>query len=86
LDFKTAVKRLSAGVTQDAIARALATSYYTVKQAKLEDGSAGNRSAPPGWEKGIAKLARKRSEELTKLADQLDPPEKRDTPIWGGIV
>jgi hypothetical protein len=72
MDFRSAVDRLRDCATREEIAIALGVSFYTVEQALLPGSSAGFRNPPPGWEKGIAKLARKRGGELVKLAEQLE--------------
>ena len=72
MDFKTVVKALCTGSNHDDIADALNASYYSVKQALLPCESAGYRSPPQGWEKGLAGHARKRAAEMMQLAEQLD--------------
>lgn len=72
VEFRAAVKALSAGFTHDEIADVLGASFYSVKQALLPSDSPAYRSPPPGWQKALSKLARKRGGDLAKLADQLD--------------
>jgi len=50
----------------------LGVSFYSIAQALLPADSPGNRTPPPGWRAGLAKLARKRGGRLTKLAEELE--------------
>jgi len=76
MDFKSAVDRLRYSATREEIAEALGVSFYSVAQALLPNDSGGFRKAPPGWEQGLAKLARKRGGDLVKLAEQLEREAK----------
>jgi hypothetical protein len=58
--------------TREEVAEALSVSVHSVIQAMLPAKSASKRNAPDGWQKAIAKLARKRGAELAKLAEQLE--------------
>jgi len=44
----------------------------TIRRARLGPDTKSYRTPPPGWEKAITKLARKRAGELVKLADELE--------------
>jgi len=72
MDFKEAIDRLGERVTHEQAARALGVSVASVRQYRLSPEANAHRSAPEGWAKVLAQLARKRISELSKLADELD--------------
>lgn len=73
MDFKTATDRLmDLGVPTREIADALGLKPNTVRAMRLNPSSDGHRSAPAGWERAAAKLARGRSKELDALAEELE--------------
>ena len=53
------------------VATALGCSYSLVRQARLSRTNVSFRNPPRGWQKALAKLARKRARELERLAEQL---------------
>ena len=53
-------------------AKLLGSTPQSIRQARLDSDRAGHRTPPVGWEKKLAKLARKRAAELVRLADELD--------------
>ena len=71
MDFKQASDRLTSCVTLSHIARETAMSDATIRRARLGPDTKSYRTPPPGWEKAITKLARKRAGELVKLAEEL---------------
>ncbi len=71
MDFTEAIDRLADGPTQTDISDVLGIDVQRIRQARLAQGHANRRPAPAGWEKAIAKLARKRAAELVKLAEEL---------------
>ena len=72
MNFKTACDHLTDCPTHDDIARAAGIGVQTVRQARMDPTATGYRSAPDGWEKAIAKLARERAGELVTLAEDLE--------------
>jgi hypothetical protein len=69
-DFISATDALLATPKLDELAHAIGCSVASVKQARMKAGE-GHRSPPPGWEAGIAHLARRKAVQLQKLADRL---------------
>lgn len=72
MTFTEATDRLTACPTLETLADVLGASYGTVRQARLAPDSGGYRNPPPGWQAGVAKLARQRARELVKLAKALE--------------
>ena len=68
--FKRATDLLC--LTSPEAARLLDSTAQSVRQARLDSDKDGHRSPPSGWEKKLAKLARKRGAELFELADELE--------------
>ena len=54
------------------IADALGVSYSAVRATRLPTDSPSHRNPPGGWEEALAKLARERSGNLTRLAEELE--------------
>jgi hypothetical protein len=83
MDFKTATDRLSAAkITADDIAEAFGVVRNTIARARLNSSSPAYRSPPPNWQSVLARLARKRSQELNTFAAQLDQLN-RDSAVNG---
>lgn len=72
MEFRDAVDRIRECPTREEIAGAIGVSIHSVIQAMLPEGSQGRRPAPAGWQAAVAKLARQRSAELQKLAEQIE--------------
>ena len=73
MDFKTATDRLSAAkITADDIADAFGVVRNTIARARLDPSSSAYRSPPEGWPPLVARLARERAGELTRLAEELE--------------
>ncbi len=72
MNFKTATDRLTDRVTATEIAKGCGVVRNTVARARLDPASSAYRSPPEGWEKVLARLARKRCNELKALADELE--------------
>ncbi len=70
IDFIAATDAILAKTKPEDLAEAIGCSLSSVKQARMTEGG-GRRSPPPGWEMGVAKLARQRAEQLRRLADKL---------------
>lgn len=71
MNFKKATDELLASVTLDDLASALGASLQAVRQARAQEGTAGFRRPPAGWEGAAAKLARKQAAKLERLAVRL---------------
>lgn len=67
--FKEASDLLCLSIRE--LAELLDVSEPSVKQARLDPGSAGYRTPPPGWEAVLAEVAAARGEELRELAERL---------------
>ena len=72
MDFKTATDVLADCPTHQDLADAIGASLPAIRQARLDPETWGHRNPPPGWQAGVAMLARARAAALTKLADQLE--------------
>jgi hypothetical protein len=72
MDFREAIDRLGERVTHEQAARALGVSVASVRQYRLPPEANAHRSAPSGWPKVLARLARDRIRELSELADELE--------------
>lgn len=72
MDFREAVDRLGQRVTHEEVAQALGVSVASVRQYRLAEDAKAHRSAPRGWQKELARLARERGNELKVLADELE--------------
>lgn len=70
IDFTSATDSLLAPTKLEELASAIGCSLASVKQARMKAEN-GRRSAPPGWEAAVARLARLRAAQLQKLADRL---------------
>ena len=72
MNFREAIDRLGERVTHEQAARALGVSVASVRQYRLPPEANAYRSAPSGWAKVLARLARSRIRELSDLADELE--------------
>ena len=72
MDFREAIDRLGDRVTHEQAARELGVSVASVRQYRLSPEANAHRSAPSGWAKVLARLARNRIHELTELANELE--------------
>ena len=72
MHFKEDSDRLRRSVTLSMLADTLGVAQNTILRARMDRQNPNARSAPPGWEKGIAKLARERASQLVRLADELE--------------
>jgi hypothetical protein len=71
MDFKKITDDLFASVSHDELAGALGVSVATIRQARLDEDAKAHRSAPPGWEIGVLKLAEARAAHFERLAKRL---------------
>jgi hypothetical protein len=71
LDFRGATEALFDRVRVEDLAGELHCSPQTIKQARMEADTKGRRTPPEGWQSAAAKLAKKRSDQLRRLADKL---------------
>jgi len=72
MDFKIATDRLTDCVSHAEIAKAAGVSVQSIRQARVNQAGAGYRKPPEGWREIVARLARRRAKELTKLADEVE--------------
>jgi hypothetical protein len=72
MKFRDAVDQLGTRITHEEVAGALGVSVASVRQYRLSPDAQAHRSAPPGWQKVLARLARERCKELKALADELE--------------
>jgi hypothetical protein len=71
LDFREATEALFDRVRVEDLAGELHCSPQSIKQARLSEDANGRRSPPEGWQSAAAKLAKKRAEQLRRLAERL---------------
>ncbi len=69
MDFKTATDIL--GLPAADLAEAFNLQPQTIRQMRLTPGTASYRTPPVGWERLVADIAIKRSNELLQLVDSL---------------
>lgn len=72
MDFKEATDILTRRITADEIAEAAGVSISTIARARLDPASSAYRSPPENWRTVLARLARKRIMELSKLVEELE--------------
>jgi hypothetical protein len=72
MDFKTATDRVSGCISHAEIAEAAGVSIQSIRQARLDPGTASYRSPPHGWQAILGRLVRARGAELTAFADELE--------------
>ena len=72
MHFKDASDRLTDCVTFSRLADTFGVAENTILRARMDRENPNARTAPPGWEKAIAKLARERAGELVKLTEELE--------------
>ena len=72
MDFREASSRLTDCDTLGDIAEMLGVAENTVLRARMDPTSPNARTPPPGWEKAIARLSRKRARVLLKLVEDLE--------------
>jgi len=72
VNFKDATDQLIDRVTLPEIAAACGASVNAVERARMDPASNSYRTAPPGWEQAVARLARERGGELFRLADAIE--------------
>ena len=73
MDFRQATDRARAAcIRLPDIAEATKASPAAIKQARMDPENEAFRNPPQGWERALAKLARKRARALDRLADRLE--------------
>jgi hypothetical protein len=72
MNFKQATDALLEAVTLEDLAGAIGVSVQAVRQARAQEGTAGFRRPPPGWERAAADLARRRADKLERLVLKLE--------------
>lgn len=77
MDFKKATDELLAGISHEALAKALGASVPSVRQARLPASAKAYRRPPEGWETAILRLADGRARHFANLAARLRVDAKR---------
>jgi hypothetical protein len=72
MSFKQATDKLGERVTAADIAAQFGAHPNTIARARLERASPAYRSPPEGWERVLARLAREKAADLTRLAEELE--------------
>ena len=71
INFREATDRLCAAITHYDVAHKIGVSVQSVRQARMNGNSNGNRPPPSGWEDALVQLAEKRIGESRALIDEL---------------
>lgn len=71
LDFKKTTDELFAPLSHGHLAQALGVSVALIRQARLSPEAHAYRAPPPGWERAVMALARRRARYYQKLAERL---------------
>jgi len=77
MNFVEATSRLIRGVTLEDLAQELGVTRGFLGQGRMDPSHPQHRSPPRGWEAAVAKLARRRAEELGKVATKLASAKPR---------
>lgn len=73
MEFRKATDRASGTCISLAdLADAVGVPHQSLRRARLDRDSPSYRQPPAGWERALAKLARKRARELDRLAEELE--------------
>ena len=72
MGFMGATDRLAGKVTHEELAKEIGCSVQGIRQARLDPSHLNYRKPPDGWEKAVARLAKRRGAELEDLARQLE--------------
>jgi len=75
MNFREAVDALCAQLSHEDVAKALAVSVQTVRQARMKEDSSAFRASPKGWRDTLIRLAEKRVMYYRKLVEQLRSEE-----------
>jgi transposase len=71
MDFRRATDELCAAITHDDIAMELGVSVQSIRQARMNRESNGQRSPPDHWKGAVSLLAEKRIAQLRSLIERL---------------
>lgn len=71
VDFVAATETLFEKTGPEDLAGELGCSAQAIRQARMDADKPGHRSPPPGWQAAAAKLAKKRADQLRRLAEKL---------------
>lgn len=72
MDFVEAMERLKRAVTDDEIAVATGVSTNTIRRTRADSSTRNYRPPPKDWELALARIAEHRSDELRRLAQELN--------------
>lgn len=72
MDYKEATDRLFTRITAAELAAQLGVSQNAVARARLNPTTRDYRPPPPGWERGVARLASDREAALAALRRELE--------------
>jgi hypothetical protein len=75
MNFVEATSKLIRGVTLEDLAQELGVTRGFLGQGRMDPSHPQHRSPPKGWEAAVAKLARKRAEELGRVAARVGTVE-----------
>ena len=72
MDFRTATDKLCAPVTHEDVARQLGISVQSVRQARMNGNSNGQRKPPDHWRDALITLTKNRISYFEWLIQQLE--------------
>jgi hypothetical protein len=72
MDFREATDQLCTAITHEDVARSLGVSVQSIRQARMNGNSTGQRKPPDNWEDALVTLARNRIGYLERLIVQLE--------------
>jgi hypothetical protein len=71
MDFRKATDELCAVITHDDIARELGVSVQSIRQARMNRETNGQRSPPDHWKEAVSRLAEKRIAQFRSLIERV---------------
>jgi hypothetical protein len=71
MTFKKATDRLFSRIDHEDLAKALAVSVASIRQARLSPDALAHRSPPPDWENAVLRLAEERVLHFQKLVEEI---------------
>jgi DNA-binding GntR family transcriptional regulator len=77
MDFRGATDKLGAAITHDDIARQLGISVQSIRQARMNGDSLGQRKPPDNWKVAPVALAESRITYFKRLIEQQESERRK---------
>jgi len=71
MNFVQATSRLIESITLEDVANEIGVSHGLLRLSRLDPSNPAYRPPPSAWQAAVARLAKRRSSDLERLADQL---------------